>query len=86
MNEEQQKSISLDIGNIKVSVELKESGVALDVFKKNNNRIGFCRTDEILKSSWKTYGELGIEVKDSVSPQLAQSDTKPTKEQTTQNK
>tara|TARA_R110002051_G_scaffold32786_6_gene74005 strand:- start:7005 stop:7244 length:240 start_codon:yes stop_codon:yes gene_type:complete len=76
MSEEGQNSIVLDIGNIKVSVKLQESGVALDVFKKNNNRIGFCRTDEVIKSSWKTYDELGVELKDSVPPPLASSNTK----------
>lgn len=54
--------MNLDIGGIKVTVELQESGVALDVFKKNDGLIGFCRQDQVIKSEWKTYEELGLNV------------------------
>jgi|8_EtaG_2_1085327.scaffolds.fasta_scaffold09430_12 hypothetical protein len=62
MTETNKGSMNLDIGGIKVTVKLQESGVALDVFKKNDTMIGFCRHDQVIKSDWKTYEELGVDI------------------------
>ena len=53
------------MGSIKVSVELDNKGVGLNILKINHNKIGFCRTDEVIKSVRKTYDELGLEIKEA---------------------
>ena len=65
MTETNKGLMNLDIGGIKVTVELQESGVALDVFKKNDSMIGFCRHDQVIKSEWKTYEQLGLNISQS---------------------
>ena len=57
------KYLSVDIGKITVSVKMDEEGVVLDVIKKSNP-IGFAPPEEeIVESAWKTYEELGFEVR-----------------------
>ena len=58
------RTLDLDVGNIKISVKLDEEGVFVDVFKKKGNQIGFCRQDEIIKSTSKTYSDLNIEIRE----------------------
>ena len=55
--------LSVDIGKITVSVEMKDDGIALDVIKKSNP-LGFSPVEEeVVESAWKTYSEFGFEVK-----------------------
>jgi hypothetical protein len=58
------KTLDLEVGTVKISVKLNEEGVCVDVLKKMDGMIGFCREDQLLKSSSKTYDELGIEIKE----------------------
>jgi hypothetical protein len=58
------KTLDLEVGAVKISVKLNEEGVFVDVLKKMDSMIGFCRKDQLLKSSSKTYNELGIEIKE----------------------
>ena len=58
------KCLSVDIGKITVSVKMDDEGIALDVIKKSNP-IGFSPPEEeVVESAWKTYSELGFEVKE----------------------
>ena len=56
--------LKLDIGTIKIHVELEDEGVLLSVFKNTSNQIGFCRKDEIIESKSKPYSEFGLEMKE----------------------
>tara|TARA_R110002020_G_scaffold55309_1_gene153508 strand:+ start:814 stop:1014 length:201 start_codon:yes stop_codon:yes gene_type:complete len=61
------KKIDIDFGNLKVSVKLEEEGVVVDILKKMDGQIGFCRTDELIKSTSETYGDLGVEMKEVIA-------------------
>jgi|TARA_R110000824_G_scaffold121416_3_gene277520 hypothetical protein len=56
--------LKLDIGTIKIHVELDDEGVLLNVLKNTSNQIGFCRKDEIIESKKKPYSEFGLEMKE----------------------
>jgi hypothetical protein len=58
------RTLELDVGNVKISVKLDNKGVEVDILQINKNKIGFCRSDDIIKSARKTYNELGLEIKE----------------------
>tara|TARA_R110000824_G_scaffold207211_1_gene392526 strand:+ start:1645 stop:1854 length:210 start_codon:yes stop_codon:yes gene_type:complete len=58
------RTLDLDVGAIKISVKLDTEGVFVSVFKKKGSQIGFCRKDELINSTSKTYSEFGIEIKE----------------------
>ena len=58
------KCFSVDIGKITVSVKMDDEGIALDVIKKSNPIGVSPPEEEVVESAWKTYSELGFEVKE----------------------
>jgi hypothetical protein len=63
MNEVENKSIDLEVGNVRVSVRLDKEGVEVDLIR-TDNQIGFCPQDEILESASSSYLDFGLEVKE----------------------
>jgi|TARA_R110000824_G_scaffold372234_2_gene562339 hypothetical protein len=58
--------LKLDIGTIKIHVELDDEGVLLNVLKNTSDQIGFCRRDEIIESKRKSYSDFGLEIKELI--------------------
>lgn len=54
-----ERYITLDVPNtsMRVVVKLDDDGVVVDIASRND--------DEALATTWKTYGELGVEVNSS---------------------
>lgn len=61
------KTIDIDVGSIKVSVKLEKECITVDILKKMDGQIGFCRKDELIKSTTETYNDLGVEMKEATA-------------------